>query len=226
MKSFIVERSSQLFKALGFISILQIIRCIVGKRFSDTGAHRLVESYGFVDIWVVGQCALSFVLALVCSAPNVRRWEWIAIIFGIAFVCETVIYQINVTLFNQYRERKEEIGNKRRGTTPSGVRSYRRIVILLFLNYIEIAFWFALFYRNMGQAFETYKASLNSFPTALHFSLVTMTGFGNSSISPTNTLSYIVTSIHMAIGLIMVILILTTFISLIPKPKTLDEFER
>ena len=174
--------------------------------------------YGCVEVWVLANFVLSIVLLTTCSAPNVRWWEWVAIVWGIARVYDVLIYEINVLLFDQYRCVK--------AGKDYAVRSYRRTAVTLLLNYFEIIFWFALFYRNVDWAFETGKASLNLFPTALHFSLVTMTGFGNTSISPTKILGYALTSTHMVAGLVMALLVLASFISWLPKPKTKDELER
>jgi len=99
-------------------------------------------------------------------------------------------------------------------------------VILLLHNYGEIIFWFALFYRNIDRAFETGGVSLNSFLVSLNFSFVTMTTFGHTTISPTETVGDILVFLQSVIGLFMALLILARFISLIPIPKTLDEFEK
>ena len=121
-------------------------------------------------------------------------------------------------LFDEYRAK--------RAGKPYAFRGFRRIVVLLLHNYAEIIFWFALFYRNLDWAFQTYKVSLNSFLASLNFSFVTMTTLGYSTISPKEPLSDVLTLVHSAIGLFMALLILARFISLLPKPKTLDEFEK
>jgi len=174
-------------------------------------------SYRFVDGWVLGNLLLSVVLLLICSAPNLHWWEAIAIGYGGIRVFEVFIYQINVLLFDEYRASKA--GNY-------ALRGFRRLVILLLHNYVEIIFWFALFYRNIGWAFETGKITLDSFLVSLNFSFVTMTTFGYSTIFPKETLGDTLTLIQSVLGLFMALLILARFISLIPTPQTLDEFER
>ena len=209
MKSFIVETWSKVFSILRWISPFQIIRILIP-------ATR--GSYRFVDGWVLGNLLLSIVLFLICSAPSLRWWEAIAIGYGGIRVSEVFIYQINVLLFDEYRARKA-------GKTYA-LRGFRRLVILLLHNYVEIIFWFALFYRNLDWAFETGKITLDSFLGSLNFSFVTMTTFGYSTIFPKETLGGILTLIQSVIGLFMALLILARFISLIPTPQTLDEFER
>ena len=209
MKSFVVELWSGIFSILRWISPFQVIRTLI---------PAIRGSHGFVDGWVLGNLQLSIVLLLMCSAPSLHWWEIIAICYGIIRVFEVFIYQINVLLFDEYRARKA-------GKTYA-LRGFRRLVILLLHNYAEIIFWFALFYRNLDWAFETGKINLNSFSVSLNFSFVTMTTFGYSTIFPKETLGYILTLTQSIIGLFMALLILARFISLIPAPQTMDEFER
>jgi hypothetical protein len=190
-----------------------------------------ILGYGFVDAWVCANLILLIILSSTCSALNLhwgQPFADFAVIYGGLRVWEVIIYQINVLFFDEYRAKDRESTLRKKGITyvTYALRSYRRVVILSLLNYLEIVFWFALFYHNLNGAFETGKASLDFFPAAVHFSLVTMTGFGNTSISPQGPLGYALTSIQIAIGLFMVVVIIARFIALLPKPKTMDEFER
>jgi hypothetical protein len=54
------------------------------------------------------------------------------IIYGGVRVVEIVIYQINVLIFDEYRARRSGI--------MYGVRGYRRLILLVPHNYIEIIF--------------------------------------------------------------------------------------
>jgi len=223
MKSFIVESWSKIFSILRWISLFQVVRWVVCKKFSATSKIcRFVESYGFVELWVLGHVLLSIILLLIYPTLG-------AVIYGGLRVFEVLIYLINVILFDEYRANKAEHRKKRAGETyaiPYAIRGYRRIVILLLHNYAEIILWFALFYRHWDWAFETGRASLNSFFDALNFSFATITKFGYTTIYPRETSGDILVFIQSGIGLFMVLLILARFISLIPKPKTMDEFER
>lgn len=208
MKSFIVGLWSKIFGALRWISPFQIFRTLI---------PTIKESASFVDVWVLGNLLLSIILLSMCSAPNLLWWEILSICYGVIRVCEIGIYQINVLLFDEYRARKAR--------KPYVVRDFRRLVLLLLHNYVEIIIWFALFYRNIDWAFETGGITLDSFLMALNFSFITMTSFGYSTIIPKEALSYILTIIQSAIGLFMALLILARFISLLPEPKTIDESE-
>jgi hypothetical protein len=207
MSSFIVDFWSKIFNALRWVSLHQIIRTYIPTTTSS----------GFVDCWALGNFLFSIVLLLVCSAPSLHWWEFLAFLYGVIRVFEVFIYQINVLLFDEYRAKK--------AGKPYALHGFRRIVILSLQNYVEIIFWFALIYRNIGWAFETHGIILNSFLVSLNLSFSTMTNFGYTAISPKETFGNIFIFVQSIIGLFMVLLILARFISLIPKPKTLDDFE-
>jgi len=207
MKSFTVEVWAKIFNILGWISPFRVVS-------HSVSAAR--ESYCFVDAWVLSNLLLSIISLLICSAGGVRWWEVIAISYGGVRVFEVIIYQINVLLFDEYRARKAK--------KEPALQGFRRIVILLLHNYVEILFWFALCYRNMSWAFENCGATLDSFFASLKFSFVTMTTFGYTAFSPkSQSLGDIVTLAQSFIGLFMSLLVLQRFVSLIPSPRSLDE---
>jgi len=210
-RSLIVELWLKIFSLLRWISPFQIVRKLIPSS---------IDIY-FVEGWVLGNFLLSIVsyfILFMWSDPNVYWWETIAICWGAIRVFEVTIYQINVLLFDWYRASKEG--------KPYAVRGFLRLIILLLHNYVEIIFWFALFYRNMNWAFETGGLALDSFLVSLNFSFVTMTTFGHSNVFPKTDVGYILTLIQSAIGLFMALLILARFISLIPSPKTSDRVEK
>lgn len=209
MNSFIVELWSRIFYILRWISPFQIIRTLIPS---------LRKNYGFVDGWVLGNLLFSISLLFICSAPGLQWWEAIAIGYGSIRVFEIFVYQVNVLLFDEYRAKKA-------GKTYA-LRGFRRLIILLLHNYAEVIFWFALFYRNFSWMFKTCNINLNSFLASLKFSFNIMTNFGYSDILPRETLGNILILSQSIIGLFMALLILARFISLIPSPKTMDEFEK
>jgi len=209
MKSFIVEFWSKIFKWLRFISPFQLIRALFPKTR---------ENYGFVDIWVLGNLIFSFLCLTVLSAPQVRWWEILILCYAGVRIFEIVIYQINVLLFDEYRAKK--------ANRKYAVRAFRRIVLLLLHNYIEVLCWFALLYRNLAFLFDSKHISLDSLGGSLYFSLVTMSTLGYGDIIPKEGAASFLVFMHLSIGILMALLILARFISLLPKPETLDELEK
>ena len=138
------------------------------------------------------------------------------VLYGGYRIFEVVVYLIDVLFFEWYRKFKEKKHHVARG--------YLRIILLLLHNYAEIIFWFAFFYLNMYWAFDT--QALNSPLVSLSFSFYTMTTFGHSTFSPKSSAGYFLTLIQSAIGLFMALMILSRFISYIPKYKTTDRVEQ
>ncbi len=207
--SFIVEFWSRVFDLLSWLSPFKWVRCLF---------PRARQSYMFVDSWVSGHLLLSAVMLAVLHWSGLRWWEAIFLVYGGLRVFEVVIYQVNVLLFDEYRTRKR--GEK------YALRGYRRIVTLLLMNYGEIIFWFALFYRNLDWHFNSSGVVLNSFLQSLNLSFVTMTTFGFTSITPHDGFANVLVFIHSAIGLFMVLLVLARFIAVLPQPESMDEIEK
>jgi len=142
----------------------------------------------------------------------------IAIIYGMLRTFEIFVYQINVLLFDEYRIKKAK--------KDYALRGYRRIAILLLHNYFEIIFWFALVYRNLEWAFGANEYNINSLFASINFSFFVMTTFGHTFISPKTIYGEIAIFLQSIMGLFMAILIFARFVSLLPTPSTLDEFEK
>ncbi|MBL7154758.1 MAG: two pore domain potassium channel family protein [Phycisphaerae bacterium] len=209
MKSFIVEFWSKIFYGLRLVSLFQLIRVVFPKT---------KRSYGFVDIWVLGNSIFSFLCLAVLSIPQIRCLEIVVLCYAGVRIFEVIIYQINVLLFDEYRAKK--------AGREYAVGGFRRIVLLLFHNYIEIFCWFALFYRHLAFLFESRHISLNSLGGSLYFSLVTMSTLGYGDIVPQERAGLFLVFMQTSIGIFMALLILARFISLIPDPESLDELEK
>lgn len=209
MKSFAVSLWANLFHLLRWISLFQVIRSFI---------PATKRSYFFVDAWVFSHFLFSVIFLLVSSAPGVRWWELIIIYYGVSRVFEIFIYQINVLLFDEFRALKA--GKK------YALRGYRRLIILTLQNYIEVIAWFAILYRNIEGDFNSGITSISSFFGSLNYSFVKMTNFGLSDLGPVTCLGNIIVFIQSILGLFMAMVILARFISLIPSPETMDEFEK
>jgi len=152
------------------------------------------------------------------SNTKIQWWEVLLLSYAGIRVFEVVIYQVNVLLFDPYRAEK-------RGAKYD-LGGYRRIVICLIHNYLEILFWFALYYRNFFCSFKTKGITLNAFSGSLYFSLVTMSTLGYGDITPKNIFGIILCSVQTLVGIFMALLILGRFISLLPRPGMLDKYEK
>ena len=205
-KSFVVEFYLRIFDELKKRSLFAFVSQRVPSQFD----------LWFVEGWAIGHLMLSvlalFAWPVLISCP----WKILLVFYGVSRVFEVVIYQINVLFFQWYRSFKEKKIPEARG--------YLRIILLLLHNYVEITFWFAFFYLNAHWAFD--PQSLSSPLVSLNFSFVTITTFGHSIVSPKSSVGYFLTLIQSTIGLFMMVMIISRFISYIPKYKTTDEVEQ
>jgi hypothetical protein len=192
-------------------------RCVLS-RVLQQRVKAIQGSYGFVDVWVIARLELSVLCLLASAAPGVQSWEFFLALIGAYSIFEALVVQVNVLVFSGYRKGTE--GGRHE------VKSYRRLVLTSLHNYAEIIVWFALFYRNLEWAFSSGRLPINSFWVSLNFSFCTMTTFGYTQVTPSSYLGIAVTLIQSTIGLLMVLLILSGFISLLPPPFTKDEAEQ
>jgi hypothetical protein len=207
--SFIVDIWSKIFQILRYISWFELVRRI---RPSIKGKP------DFVEKWVLGNLIISVALFLGCFTRGLQWWEIIAIAYVAIRVFEIVVNQVNVLLFDEYRDRKA-------GLTYS-LAGYRRIVILSFHNYAEIIFWFALLYLNIEWAFVANGVHLDQILPSLNLSFVTMTAFSQTEVHASHDISIGVTLVQSFIGLIMALLIISRFLSFIRNPASSDELEK
>ena len=159
--------------------------------------------FSFVSIWIVQHTSQSILWTII-------------LIYGLLRVFEIIVYQINVLLFDEYRANKS--------SQKYTLRSYRRTVLLLLHNFAEIIFWFAASYTILSTEF-----SLNygkSMIRAIHSSFVVMTNFGSPNIQPSSNIGLYIIWTQSVAGLFMTLISLARFIGLLPRPETLDKFEK
>jgi hypothetical protein len=106
---------------------------------------------------------------------------------------------------------------------PNTVRSTRRSFLLGLLNYIEVLLWFAAVYRFLATSFGQNADFVSTVTGSIYFSILTMATYGD--ITPKTTTTQWIVAIHLAIALFLTLGVLARFISLLPRPKSLDETE-
>ncbi|WP_139125134.1 hypothetical protein [Bacillus solimangrovi] len=140
---------------------------------------------------------------------------WIAftiLLYSFIRILEITVYQVNVLLFDPYQN------------AGYSVRSYRRLVILLLHNYVEVIFWFATSYMIMSEHLNI-LISKGTITDTLLFSFLTMVTFGANSMSSIQHIGHLIIFVQAVIGLFMTIITLARFIGLLPRPASQDEKE-
>lgn len=209
MKMNVVDIWAKIFELLSYISTFFLIRKL---------APKLAGSYLSVGGWVL------FNVLLAVSVLTLQRLGIVSslilvvlIVYGALRVFELFIYQINVLMFDQYRAEKA-------GKTYE-LRSYRRLMILSIHNYIEIFFWFSSFYFYFNEYFNKPEL-LTTMIGSFYYSLVTMSTLGYGDIFPIKDGGYLLVIAHTGIGVFLTLMIIARFISLLPKPETMDIYEK
>ena len=234
-QSFIVELWSGIFNVLGKASpfywacmAIPVIRRDYKAIYYRAEPHIRGVYYHFVEGWTLGQLLISCALFILASVWDLYWGEFVAVVYGMTRIYDISITQIDTLLFRVYRIRKIEARKEKESVTytPHAIRSYIRSAVLLLHNYVELMFWFALFYHYWAWAFHSSTESLDSFFTPLNFSFVTMTSFGSTTVCPSEIWGNILVLLQSAIGLFMAILILTRFIAFLPWSRSMDKLER
>jgi len=205
--SFILEFESRVFDVLSWFSLFGVVRRLIPKR---------ALTYAFVDAWVIANLVASIVAIFLIGIAG--PMAFLILLYGGFRVLETVIYQANVFIFDEYRAK--------RAGRDYRLRGYRRLVLLSMHNYIELVFWFAVAYRYFHTEFAYDGAlRLHSKLGAIYFSLVTWATVGFGDIHPTTRVGAVLVISQIAIGVFMALVILTRFISHLPRPATQDPDE-
>ena len=218
-RSFIVELWSATFATLGCVlghlSLFEVFR----------RSKSLGRSYIFVEIFVLASSVLAFSALFLYTKLDVQSGWWqILLIYGAIRVAETVVYQINVLLLDQYRNLRRR--REDRSTPPYAVRGFRRLVVLALHNYLEVILWFAAFYAWMSPSLYSSRINIRTVQGALYFSISTMTTLGLGDIVPCHTAVALFTvSAQALIGLFLTVVVFARVLSLIPAPISMDDYE-
>lgn len=208
----IVDFWSAVFGVLSKISVFNFIRVV-----TRSGA----PSYGFVEAYVLVHTLLAFVTLVIATINHSKPVSWlllILVLYGSLRVFETIIYQINVLLFDEYRAFKAGKEYK--------VRSFRRLVLLLLHNYLEVLCWFGVFYTFFYRSGDlTIPAQNVEFFTIFRESLLMMISFSPERNEPMTSLGMFVITVHSFVGIFMTVIVLARFLALLPAPESKDAMD-
>jgi len=215
--SIVIETLSVFFYIIRFFSPFHAYYVIKKRFWGSKDNRRRVELYVFVGF--IG----SFILSFLWPAIPCPELKLLIVVLAMLRIIETIVVQINALLFDWYRRGKEK--KAAFWTDRYVIRGYLRITLLLIANFAEIIFWFSIFYQYFAWAFNGLDLFNPVF--TLNFSFYTMTTFGHVIIENNfEIFGYALTLAQAIIGLFMVLLILSRFISLFPKPPSDDEVEK
>ena len=228
--SIIVEILSFFFHVLKYLSLYKLFKWMFINPNSDD--RRKIEYY------VIGFTIFSFFLVMLWPANSLPLLQLFFLIFIMFRIAEILIVQINALFFDWFRDGKvrrkktyettndneskssQEVQSKK----PYVIRGFLRITLLLLTNYVEIVFYFAVFYQYFFWIFP--NISVLDPVSAINFSFFTMTTFGHPSLGIQGSFAQVLTLSQAVIGVFMALLIISKFISLFPKAHSDDEAEK
>ena len=95
------------------------------------------------------------------------------------------------------------------------------------MNYLEVLFWFAVFYRFFDQGFDTTESNihLNNITGSLYFSIITMTTLGYGDIMPSTNFGAFLCGFQTLLGVFWLVVVVAYFLTVMPHIQTLDDIE-
>ena len=142
-----------------------------------------------VDIFVL--CKVAFPILILANG-----WQNNIFLFGIViwFMMETVLYVPTLIFASDSLSRP---------------RSYRRSMLLLFLNYIEIIFDFAVIYSSA----HFFNKPFREWFDPIYFSFITSASIGYGDFYPVTPAGKLIVSCHSVVFLIFVVVFINFFSS-------------
>ncbi|WP_214785443.1 hypothetical protein [Exiguobacterium sp. s183] len=195
-----------IFLSLQKITLFDLIRRIFPS--SRTGKYRFL----LVEIWVISNVMLSIFSLIYISNNSNGNFQQILsgliIFYGVLRVFEIGITQINILMFSDSNHE---------------VRSYKRTIILLLHNYVEIVMWFTCTYLFFSTEFDLMETK--SFSEVIYISFMTMASF-QSSLKPLTSLGYYLIVFQTLTGLMLTLICLAKFIPLLNNPTSINSDEK
>ncbi|MFD2264113.1 hypothetical protein ACFSM5_14525 [Lacibacterium aquatile] len=252
-RSLVVRFWAQIFDWLSWFSLSGLLKIAGMTRFGCkfvAWRNKKLDIYQFIELYVMLHAGAAFAAMLLMGwgldrylTENPNRtivgqpyWVWAVAIYAIARIFEVTVAQINMLLFAEYlhphKEHERKVKAQKKGesyeTKPYAVRGFRRTVILLLHNYFEVICWFSVIYAFLlrsGMLEMADKQLTLGVLTIFRQSLLLMFTLNTDAYKVVNEVAVFALSCHGLVGLLMTLMVMARFLSLLPTPETLDEFE-
>jgi len=188
----------------------------INKKFDKKNEKcREVHAGNLLEILIICDIILAFLAVLhyhFLIRIEVIGWLILGILtaWGIIRIGDILVYQIHAIIV----------------TTQESTKSPKRLIALIFINYLEIIIWFAFFYQICNKLFTVVNEnfSLNSISGSLYYSVVTITSLGEGSVIPNNWFALLLISVQVLIGFLITVLVIARFIPLLSEWKKKDRY--
>jgi hypothetical protein len=175
-----------------------------------------LQRLGLFPYWVVDLWVLSW--TLLAGASYVASFSVLGDDFQIAILIGGILRIAEISIFHLSALLTFSVAG-------GGLRSHRRTIVLLLLNYCEIVLWFAAFYSLLGSANDiVVHAPVFVSPLRESVSLMVANSTGALDLRD-SVLGWTTVTAQSAIGLFMTTIVAARIISLLPKPSSFDPAE-
>jgi hypothetical protein len=178
---------------IGFEKILRLFLVFIQYIFPGLHIRNFFGRYGIIKRYVANEfyVFLKTLLPLFFLLSGLYHYK-ITVIISIYLLIETICYVASLIFVADMFVKP---------------RSYRRNILMLFFNYIEISFSFAVIYAGMHLLGD----NVNSVIDYIYFSIVTSTTIGYGDFHPVSSLGKIVVCIQAVMVVAFVVLFLNFF---------------
>jgi hypothetical protein len=172
-----------------------------------------LSTFFAVDVWVLSFLTFSMIGYVASFIITATSLQVLCVVLAAIRIFEVLIYLIFTMLFAQ----------RKKGTAD--LRSYRRWLILLVSNYLEIILWFGMFYSILFTAGSLKNHSEHYAIAILRESLAFMVANSTGTLGEFSKLSLLTVTIQNFVGLFLTLVVATRVISLLPRLKSSDTSE-
>jgi hypothetical protein len=192
-------------------AVLGILRVLNHLTFYHWVAKAFTISWLFVDVWVICWLLAAIAGYFIAAFDLWGMFQFLILWLGATRVLEITTFHLGELLGASSASRS--------------LRSYRRSLVLLIFNYVEIIFWFATLYlslHNLGWLDAGFAPAL----AALKESVGLMVANSSNLLDlKSNVLPLAAGTLQSMVGLFVTTVVAARLISLLPTPGTLDPTE-
>ncbi len=200
--TFVIEKLEKTLFFLKKISYFYVAEKVFG-----------LSTFFAVDVWVLSFLTFSMIGYVASFIITATSLQVLCVVLAAIRIFEVLIYLIFTMLFAQ----------RKKGTAD--LRSYRRWLILLVSNYLEIILWFGMFYSILFTAGSLKNHSEHYAIAILRESLAFMVANSTGTLGEFSKLSLLTVTIQNFVGLFLTLVVATRVISLLPRLKSSDTSE-